>query len=397
LNFSLYIAKRYLISKSSNSTINIITIIASVGVCLGALALFVVLSVFSGLKTFNINFISVSNPDLKIIPKQGKTFIFNDSIANKLRIKGVETYSKVVEERAFFNYQQKSKIAILKGVGVNYPQVVKIDTTVYVGKWFTNNNQVVVGNRFSQLLSIGVEDYLESLKIYVPKPGKGYILNPKNAFNEIVVQPVGIFSITEDVDANYVFTSLQTVQNLLSFKPNQISYLSLKLKPFADENEIASNLSKSLGNRFWVKTKQQQNAVFYKMLNTENLVSYLIFTLVVIIALFNVAGSVVMMILDKKDNLKTLYNLGASIKEIRYIFVLQGFLLTSFGAFIGLALGVLIVFLQRQFSLFMITSTLPYPIEFRWLNLIVVIITILSLGYLASKIVSNRITKKTFE
>jgi lipoprotein-releasing system permease protein len=152
-----------------------------------------------------------------------------------------------------------------------------------------------------------------------------------------------------------------------------------------------------LGPDFKVETREQLNAVFYKMLNTENLASYLIFTLILIIALFNVIGAIIMMILDKRDNLKTLYNLGASIKEIKRIFIFQGFLLTLFGLTVGLSIGIILVLLQKKYSLFMITQNLAYPVEFTYFNVLTVLVTILVLGLAASKIASSRISLKLVE
>jgi len=152
-----------------------------------------------------------------------------------------------------------------------------------------------------------------------------------------------------------------------------------------------------LGAGFKVQTKAQLNEVFYKVINTENVVSYLIFTLIIIIALFNVIGSIIMMIIDKKDNLKTLFSLGATVAEIKKIFVIQGFLLTLFGMTFGLILGVILVFLQKEFGLFMITESMAYPVEFQFSNLVVVIFTITFLGFIAAKIASSRITKEFIE
>ena len=152
-----------------------------------------------------------------------------------------------------------------------------------------------------------------------------------------------------------------------------------------------------MGNTLKVQTKEQLNALFYKVINTENFVFYLIFTLIVIIALFNVIGAIIMMIIDKKSNLKTLSSLGATVKDIKKIFVLQGFLLTVFGMIIGLSLGIILVIIQKQFSLFMITQNLAYPIEFRFSNLLIVIVTIIILGFIASKIASSRISKEFIE
>lgn len=396
MRFPLYIAKRYLFTKSSNNAINVITIIAAAGVVVGTMALFIVLSVFSGLKDFSLDFIRVSDPDLKISAVEGKSFFFNDSIAKALDDATIEQYSKVVEERAFFSYNEKSHIASIKGVDDNYLAVNNIDTALYVGDWLDKEivNSVVIGNGVSAILSLGTYDFTESLKVSVPKPGKGYVSNPKTAFNSLNLQPVGIFRLTEELDKKYVFSHLAITQSLLNYKPDQISAIELKLIKSANRNKVISYLQQELGGNFKIETREQLNAVFHKMLNTENLVSYLIFTLILIIALFNVVGAIVMMILDKRENLKTLFNLGSSLKEIKKIFIYQGFLLSFFGLIIGLFLAIGIVLLQKQFGFIMINRSLAYPVKFTLFNVLIVFITILTLGYVAALIASSRISKR---
>ncbi len=400
MKFSLYIAKRYLFSKSSNNAINIITLFATLGVVVGTLVLFIVLSGFSGLRTFSIGLLSVSDPDITISSKKGKSFMFNDKIHSILEEeKDIISFSKVIEERAFFDFNNKTHIAYIKGVDTNYVKVNNMDKTVYIGTWLDEKipNGAVIGNQISRTLSVGVFEFLEPLRIYVPKPGKGYITNPKNAFNHIDTQPIGIFSISEDIDKKYTFVSLELAQILLNYSSNQISAVELSLSNYDNKEIVIENLKNKLGPDLKFETREQQNAVFYKMLNSENLFAYFIFTLILIIALFNVVGSIIMMILDKKENLKTFYNLGATIKSIKRIFVLQGFLLTIFGLSVGLTLGITIVYMQKKYSLFMITANLPYPVEIQISNIVLVIVTIIILGYLASVIASSRISKKLVE
>ncbi|MCF6213860.1 MAG: ABC transporter permease [Flavobacteriaceae bacterium] len=396
MNFPFYIAKRYLFSKSRNTTINIITRIALVGVIIGTMALFIVLSVFSGLKAFNINFISAADPDLSLIATQGKSFVFTDSLAIMLEDKAIAHYTKYIDERAFFSYQDKRVIANLKGVDSAFVNVIKLDTTVYAGHWldYGELDETIVGNQISRQLGMPIDDFINPLKVYVPKPGKGYISNPNKAFKMLASRVVGAFSVTENLDKKYVFSSLEFAQELLNYKPNQISGIALKLQTDVDPDTYVSILQKRLGNTYKVKTRTQLNAVFYKMLNTENLVSYLIFTLIVIIAIFNVIGAIVMMILDKKEHLKTLYNLGTTLPQIKKIFVLHGLLLQGIGMLIGLLLGIILVVLQIHFGFLMITTNLAYPVVFNMANLLVVVLTITSLGYLAAKLASNRIDEK---
>ncbi|MGA9269977.1 MAG: ABC transporter permease [Lutimonas sp.] len=399
MNFPLYIARRYLLSKSSNNAINIITLIATLGVIVSTIALFVVLSVFSGLKDFSLSFIRTSDPDLKITSVEGKSFHFNDSVQNALMLDRIQAYSKVVEERVFLSYVDKSHVASIKGIDSSFLHVNRLDTAVYFGNWvnYEAKHTVVVGSAISMALSIGTYDFLESLKIYVPKPGKGYITNPKTAFNQVSAQTIGIYRLTDDIDRKYVYANLALAQDLLNYDEDQISAVEIRLKDESDLQEVQDELSRRLGSGFDVRTRQQLNSVFYKMLNTENLVSYLVFTLVLIIALFNVIGAIVMMIIDKRDNLRTLFHLGSEIRDIRRIFVFQGFLLTSFGLLTGLLIAIPLVVLQKKYGFIMITQSLAYPVEFRAINVLVVVVTLLVLGFIASQIASGRISKKLVE
>ena len=398
MNFSLYIAKRYLFSKTSNNAINIITKIAGIGIIVGSLALFIVLSVFSGLKTFSTKFLNATDPNIRITSATGKSFEFSDTIETSLlSTEGIIAFSKVIEERAFFKHDKKEQIAFIKGVDSNYTKVVSIDTLIYSGKWLDfKKNTALVGNGIANKLSIGVLNYGDPLTILVPKPGKGYLTNPSKAFQKINVQAVGVFSISEELDHKFVFTPLPVSQKLLNYSENQISAIDIRTFPNTSGYCIKS-LKKELGDNYKISSREELNSVFYKILNTEKMVAYLIFTLVLIIAIFNVIGSIIMMILDKKSNLTTLYNLGASIKEVRKIFIYQGFLLTFGSLLIGISLGSALIFFQNKYKLFMITSSIPYPIEFKLTNLLLVCITITLLGYVASIIASSRISKKLIE
>lgn len=399
MNFPFYIAKRYLFSKSSNNAINIITFIATLGVIVSSIALFVVLSVFSGLKNFSLSFIRTADPDLKITSVKGKSFFYNDSIKKALVKDKIASYTKVIEERVFLNYGEKSHVASIKGVDTNYLYVNRLDTAVYFGNWlnYSAKHTVVVGSGIANSLSIGAYDFLESLKIFVPKPGTGYITSPKTAFSQVNTQPIGVYRLTDDIDKKFVFANLSLAQDLLNYKTNQITAIELKVVQNANVKKVQTQIEKDLGNTFKVQTREQLNSVFYKMLNTENLVSYLVFTLILIIALFNVIGAIVMMIIDKRDNLKTLYHLGADIIEIRKVFVLQGFLLTLFGLLVGLIIAVPFVLLQKKYGFVMITQTLAYPVEFHSINVLLVVVTIVVLGFIAAKIASGRINKRLVE
>jgi len=399
MNISFYIAKRYLRSKSSNNAINFITIIAGIGVVLGAASLFIVLSGFAGLKDFTLQFSSIVDPDLKAETTIGKSFVLTNDQTKKLKaLKEVALYSKIIEERVIIASDDKNDIVTLKGVDESFQSVTSIDSVIVQGGWFAQEaNQVVVGWGVSSTLSLGVLDYSKVLNIYVPKPGKGQITSTNNAFNSIRAINVGVFDINEKINDTYVYGSLDLAQHLLNYDENQITGIEFRLVSGTDENTAKEKIQAILGDNVIIKNRSQLNDALYKMLNTENLAVYLIFTLVLIIALFNVIGSIIMMILDKKKTLNTLFNLGATLKDIKRIFFFQGSLMTLVGGLIGIFLGFIIILLQKSFALVMITSSLPYPVTIKFENFFVVFLTISVLGVLASKIASVRITKALVE
>jgi lipoprotein-releasing system permease protein len=400
LNFSLYIAKRYLLAKSSNNAINIIAWIAISGVIIGTMALCVVLAGFSGLKTFSLSYINASDPDLRISASSGKTFTYSSTVEVALQTDSrIKSFNKALEERAFFSYRNKQIVAYLKGVDQNFVNTSDISDNLIVGNWINPeiSNQVVLGNSLSGKLSIGILNYGDPLSILVPKTGSGYISNIQKAFTKINVQAIGVFNSNEKLNDQYVFTSLETIQGLLGYQSQTISQIDLRIEDSSDIESVKETLSENLGSAFKIETREELNAVYYRMLNTENLVSYLIFTFIVVIALFNVVGAIIMMILDKKQNLKTLFALGAEIKEIKRIFIKQGFLLSQVGLYIGIALSLILILLQQNFELLMITRTLAYPVELKWTNFLLVILTISILGYVAAKISASRINKSLIE
>lgn len=369
------------------------------GIIVGTMALFVVLSVFSGLKVFSLSFTNEIDPDLKMTSTIGKSFFITPDQENQIKkIEGIASYTKIIEERVLFLFKDKQKVTYLKGVDSNYAVVNDIKKKLFTGQWLKPDTyQVVIGYGISRDFSLGVLDFENPLQIFAPKPGKGAIENPEEAFNKTDVLPVGIYSVSEDIDSKYVFADLSLTQELLMYKPNQISGVEFKLKNDANENAIRTQLEKLFKNKVTLKNRAQLNESLYKMLNTENIAVYLIFTLVIIVALFNLVGALIMMILEKKGNLKTLFNLGTEIGHLRKIFLLQGTLLSILGGIIGLVLGIIIVLLQQQYELIMITPTLAFPVVFTIENMLIVMATIVSLGFLASLIASSRVSKKLLD
>jgi lipoprotein-releasing system permease protein len=363
------------------------------------MALFVVLSVFSGLKVFSLSFTNDIDPDLKISSTLGKSFLIAPDQESQIKkIDGLASYTKIIEERVLFTFDGKQEVTYLKGVDSNFSNVNTIKKKLFNGQWLKPDTyQVVVGYGIAEKFSMGLLDFNRQLEVLVPRPGKGAIENPEQAFNKTDLIPVGIYAISEDLDSKYVFADLGLAQELLEYKTNQVSGIEIKTKIDANENAITDQLQTIFNNKITVKNRAQLNESLYKMLNTENIAVYLIFTLVIVVALFNLIGALIMMILDKKGNLKTLFNLGTEIKDLRKIFLLQGTLLSVFGGIIGLSLGIIIVLLQEYFQLIMITPTLAYPVVFSLENVLIVMGTIVTLGFIASLIASSRVSKKLLE
>lgn len=393
MHFSYYIGKRYLFSKSSNNAINIISFIAGIGVIIGAAALLIVLSGFAGLKEYTLAFSSFIDPDLKVLPAEGKLFVLSEEKIKALQENpNIASFSQIVEEKVILNSEDKNEAVLLKGVDENYPKST-IDSIMGRGQWFDQkSNQIVSGWGVSNNLSFGVFDFTRPLKIYVPRPGKGQISSVKSAFNSVSAVNVGIFEINENLDFSQIFSSVALARHLLNYEDNEVSALEIQLNDGANEEEVIASITTLFDNSVIVKNRIQLNDGLYKMLNTENLAVYLIFTLVMIIALFNVIGSIIMMILDKKHNLSTLYNLGATVKEIRRIFFVQGSLMVVLGGIIGIFIGSILIWIQEITGFVPITPSLAYPVNLTFGNVVLVLLTISILGIIASKLASRRIS-----
>jgi hypothetical protein len=382
-------------AKSSQNVINIINRVTAFVVVLGAAALFIVLAGFAGLKHFTLSFSSTFDPDLKILPAKGKYLSLTAQDTLKLQqISQVAHFTKVLEEQVFLTHNQKNHIAYIKGVDEQYPKVNEIDSIIVLGNWQLTPPSVVVGGTIFNKLGLNLTDASSPLQIVVPKAGKGSILSDPMPYRQAFSVVQGIYQLTEDLDKKYVFSSLDEARFLLGVTPDKVSAIEVKLAPQADEKMATEAIVRAFEQPVIVKNRVQLNDALYRMLNTENIAVYLIFILVLIIALFNLVGAIIMMILDKKDDLQTLYALGMNQRQMRQIFFWQGTMASVVGATIGIALGALIVWLQQQFSLVMISPTLAYPVAITPMNTLIVLVTIVVLGLLASLVASSRVKNR---
>ena len=392
-----FIAWRYVRSKSSQNVINIINRMSIFVLIVGGASLMIVLAGFSGLRTFSMSFSNFFDPDLKVFPKTGKTFSLSPMQETTLKESGVvASYTKVLEERVFLNSRGKNYIAYIKGVDENYPKVNAVDSILVISpkEWLLSEDYVVVGNIIAETLNLGLFTSTTPLQIIVPKAGKGSITSSSTPYREETVLLSDYYQVTEDLDSKYVFATLTLAQHLTGVQANEVSAVEVKLSKGISATEGKKRLQKVLGDSFVIKDRMALNEDLYKMFQTENLATYLIFTLVLIVALFNLVGAIIMMILDKRKNLYTLFALGMTQRQIRAIFFLQGVIVSLLGAVFGVGLGIGIAWLQKTYPMLYINpnATVPiaYPMDIRILEIVVVFFTIFVLGILASAIGASR-------
>ncbi len=398
MGFPFYIAKRYLRSKSSQNAVNIINFITFLVIVIGSAALFIVLSAFAGLKSFSLQFTNSFDPDLKAIPAVGKFFSISEAQETELsEIQGVASFSKELEERVYLTFREKGDLAHIKGVDENYRNTTGVDSTLYFGNWGVTEHNAVMGIGIYNLLGVPINNYQRPMIVLAPKPGEGSFspqsLNSK-PYNELPLVVSGVYAVEDNLDRKYVFTHLPLVQKLLEKDSTQISGINFRLDESEPSGAIRKKINDIMKGDVLVLTREELNGTLYKMLNTENMATYLIFTLVLVIALFNVVGAIIMMILDKQQNSNTLFALGTTIKQLRQIYFIQGILVTSLGGLIGVLLGSLLIVSQLLFGWLKITPSLAYPVQYQFVNVVIVLATILVLGLVSSKIASSRVSQK---
>lgn len=391
MNAVFYIAKRYAFSKSKTKAINIITRIASIGIIVSSMALFVVLSVFSGLERYALSFTNLIDPDLVVLPTSGKSFELSTSQEQQLKTStNIKAFSKIIEDRVIFTYGDKQIVAVIKAVDSNYVHTVDVTDYIVYGHWIQpNTNDAVLGNGLANELSAGMYSNDKLLEVLAMKPGQGLINMPEDAYVKLPLYPSGIYSLRNiETDNKYIYTDLRVGRDLFNYNPQQFSKIELKLQGSV---KAATSELQNIFPDLQIKNRSQLNESLYKMLKTESLAIYLIFTLIIIVTLFCLTGALIMIILEKKEHIKTLHHLGFTLKEIKKIFLYQGLILSGIGITIGLFLGIVITLAQQHFELIEVSAGLPYPIVFNWNNGLLVVCTIIILSVIASYIAASRI------
>ena len=386
MSYEFKIAWRYFFSKSKQTIVNRINSFAFFMVLITTASLFIVLSAFSGLKEFGLSFSNIFDPDYKIIPEQGSYFNVSEKVIAKLEsIPEIIAVAPEIEEKVYLSFKDKSQIAILKAVSENYIAVSNVDDLVTLGDWLSfKGSEAVVGFGIAGNLSLGIYDYNDFLKITVPNINSDGALN-QSLFTTQPVMVSGLFQINQDLDKKYLFSNLKFGQNLLSLKSNEFSSIVLKVVPGVKKTTLTQLIKTHLQTSFRLVSRAEQNEALYRMLNTENLGVYFIFSLVMIIGLFNVIGSLTMMILDKKRQIKILISLGATPNGIYKIFMIIGLLICGIGGAVGLIFGTFLILIQSYYPFVFVPGTnIEYPVVFELNNLIIVIITLLVLGTIST-------------
>ena len=382
----LKIAFRYFFSKNGQTVINKINSIAMLVIIVATAALMIVLSAFAGLKDLGLSFSNVFDPDFRVEASQGKTIALDSfQLSQLMTLETIEAVSPILEEKVFLSFKDKNQVAYLKGVGQDYLSVIPVDSLVTVGEWLVPDSDVIVaGYGIGTGMDLGIYDYVSSLKISVPRKKLNSNLR-QNPFFTRQAMTIGLYQISEDIDKKYIFSNLDFARDLMQYPKNIFSSIEIKTSPNVNARSLKIKIHEILGDSVEIKDRVQLNNAFYKMLNTEHLAIYLIFTLVLIIALFNVVGALVMMILEKKSQMKILRTIGMTQQNLRQTFFLLGMMIILIGGGIGLVLSSMVVLTQQWIPFIYVPGTsLPYPVKWELENLILVITTLLLLGGVAS-------------
>lgn len=402
MNLSFYIARRYLLGKKSQNAINIISAISVLGVATGTMALVIVLSVFNGFDQVVKSLFSTFDPDIKISAVEGKTFIPGEGVLDSLRsLPGVRAVSEVVEENVLLLYGDKQHIATIKGVDDAFVDVTGIDSMIYDGTMKlkdSNRPYAVVGQGVAYSLRIGL-NFVDPLFVYtIDRKSRINISQPEESIRRDFIYPSGIFAIEQDYDSRYVISPIEFVRKLLDYD-SEVSFLELKLDPAFQPELVQHEIETLMGQGFQVRNRQQQNALFYRVMKSEKWAIFLILTFILIIASFNIIGSLSMLIIEKKKDIITLRNMGANNRLIQRIFLVEGWLISVIGSITGLLLGTAISWIQQRFGLIKLSGSGTfiidaYPVRIEVADIFLIWITVLLIGLVAARYPVKQISRK---
>ena len=394
MNFPFYIARRYLFSKKSHNAINVISAISVCGVALATLALVCTLSVFNGFQDLVASFFTAFDPELKITAVQGKVFDGQDPAVRQLRgWPEVAVYSESVEDNAMVQYQDRQAMVVIKGVEDNFDRLTPIDSILFGRGEPLLHDEVahyaIPGIQLLSILGTSIR-FLDPLEVYAPKRGaKVNLANPAASFTTGHLFSSGlVFAVNQErYDASYILTSIDFARRLFQYT-TEVSSVGLKLQPGTDIDALQQRIQKAVGDKYKVENRYEQQADTYRIMEIEKLISYLFLTFILMIACFNVIGSLSMLIIDKRDDVETLRHLGASDRQITRIFLFEGRMISFFGAFAGIVLGLLLCWLQQTYGLISLGNSGAfvvdaYPVSVHATDVVLVFVTVLAVGFLS--------------
>lgn len=389
MGISFFVSKKYFFSKSQFNIVNFVSLIASFVLIVASCSFFIVLSVFSGLKDFGLDYNKAFDPDIKISSASLSSFSLTESQLNWLSTnKDSFVYSKTLEEKILLSSDGKNTYGKLVGVDRNFRSVIEIDSIISVGRWIgLGSNEVLVSYLIAEKLNLGLFNYGGGLKISIPNNENSSPL-VKNPFRTLSFVPSGVYASSGDKDQRTVFSSLGLAQSFLKKNENEIT--SILIKSFDNPRPLVKELKKVFKDGFLVRSREQLNQTYYKMLNVESLILNILMVLILIVAMFNSVGAIIILIVEKRKSIQTLLKLGATKKDIQALFFKHGLMISLFGGVIGLFSGVCFVYLQKSYSFIKLVGTeIPYPVGLELSNAVSVIVFLLivcSVGsYLASR------------
>lgn len=393
--FSFFIARRYLFSRKSHHTINIISGISICGVALATMALVVTLSVFNGFRDYVASFFTAFDPQLKVSLAKGKTIAADDPSLVALRAhEAVDVYTEVLEDQALIVGNDRQWVVTIKGVDDNFNRLADLESILYGDGEFVLHADVleygIMGIRLAQQLGLGAR-YDGALPIYAPRKGERVNLsNPMQSFtSDELYSPGVVFAVNQSrYDAHYILTSITFARRLFG-QQGQISAVELRLKPDVNINAVQKDIHHLLGDRFIVQNRYEQQEDTFRIMQVEKFIAYLFLTFILLVASFNIIGSLSMLMIDKRADVQTLQALGADDRQTSQIFLLEGWLISGFGAALGIILGLLLCWLQMRFGLVKLGQSEgsfivdAYPVSVHAMDILVIFLTVLAVGLLA--------------
>ena len=399
MKFPFFIAWRYFFTKNKIGYVHLLTLITQIGIAIGTASLVLVLSVFNGFEDLVLSMYNVFDPHIKVVSSNGKNFHGQKVKELLLTYDDIDVYSSTLEEKALVEYNGKQHIVTIKGVDSLYSNLTSLDSVIISGdniNKFKDANVAIVGRGVAYYLSMNIGSVFENLQLFLPKRNANYI-NYKNAFSTSSLFPVGIFSIQQAIDNKYILTHISYLQNLIQ-KENFVSAIEINLLDKSEMLIFQKKIAEKIGNNYKVINQFEQQEFLYKILNTEKLVVFLILIFIVLISAFNIISSLTVLIIEKKNDIKTFLNLGLDHLSLKNVFVIKSMLGVVFGSLIGLVIGFLIAYIQQEFGLikmgeggFVIDS---YPVKILFTDFIFIQLIVLVIGFFASWTTANLMLKK---